>query len=241
MSSVYVLRKNASLNMSPNAPPSVQLNVGGEGKKINYSEMSPAAAKWGRRARYAAAVPAAWSALSTLAGDGREDLFTTLGQAGLSASATHNIARGALEPAAARFAERRNFKNNPSHYKDGKYVGPPSENSSGTINAEFTEEDISPTQLGQLPENTTGTIIASPEGKPQPPIEMIQKPDGSFGYSSTDNMHEEAVNQNSLLQNNPVLPPPEGATNQNNEDPFQTSMNFMDQSRRNMNNSNYGQ
>lgn len=216
------------MNVTPSGAPSLQVNLGGEGKKINYSDMSPAAANWGRGARYAAAIPAAWSALSTLAGDGREDLFTTLGQAGLSASATHNIARSALEPAAARFGERRNFKNNPSHYKDGKYVGPPS-----------------PLPTPPPPQNSSGTTpIALPQGNSEltnytsQPIKMIEKPDGSFGYPSTDNMNQEAVKQSSLLQNNPVLPPPKGATNQNNEDPFQTSMNVMDQSRRNMNNSN---
>lgn len=234
MSSVYVLKKNASLNMTPGGASSVQLNVGGEGKKPNYSEMSPAAAKWGKRARYAAAIPAAWSALSTLAGDGREDLFTTLGQAGLSASATHNIARGALEPAAARFGERRNFKNNPTHYNEkGEYIGPPSENNSGTMNAEFTEEEISPTQL---PENASGTNIASPEVNQ--PIEMIQNPEGVWSIPSTNAMNQEAVNQRNLLLNNPVMPPPQGTAKQNNDDAFQTSMNFMDQNRKNMNNSN---
>jgi len=221
------------MNVAPNAPPSLQLNVGGEGKKINYSDMSPAAAKWGRGARYAAAIPAAWSALSTLAGDGREDLFTTLGQAGLSASATHNIARGVLEPAAARFGERRNLKNNPTHYNEkGEYIGP----QGGPMDAEFTEEEISPTQLS---ENASNTSIASPEAKPvKPPIEMIEKPDGSFGYPSTDAMNQEAVNQSNLLLNNPVLPPPQGAPNQTNDDPFQTSIDYMNQNRNNMNNSN---
>tara|TARA_R100000908_G_scaffold56357_1_gene31822 strand:+ start:5050 stop:5760 length:711 start_codon:yes stop_codon:yes gene_type:complete len=236
MSSVYVLKKNASMNMTPGGASSVQLNVGGEGKKIDYSEMSPAAAKWGKRARYAAAIPAAWSALSTLAGDGREDLFTSLGQAGLSASATHNIARGALEPAAARFGERRNFKNNPTHYNEkGEYIGPPP-----------------PLPTPPPPQNSSGTTpIALPQGnseltnyttsEPSEPIEMIQKPDGSFGYPSTDDMNQEAVNQSNLLLNNPVMPPSLDVSNQNNDDAFETSMNFMDQNRKNMNNSNYGQ
>lgn len=198
------------MNMTPGGPSSVQLNVGGEGKKIDYSKLSPSAANWGRGARYAAAIPAAWSALSTLAGDGREDLFTTLGQAGLSASATHNIARGALEPAAARFGERRNLKNNPTHYNEkGEYIGPPSQNNSGTMNAEFTEEEISPTQL---PENTSGNI-ASPEGKP--PIEMIENPDGSFRYPPTGDMHQAAFeeSQNNSLTTDPVYPNNPGGVN----------------------------
>lgn len=230
------------MNMTPGSAPSLQVNLGGEGKKIDYSKLSPAAAKWGRGARYAAAIPAAWSALSTLAGDGREDLFTTLGQAGLSASATHNIARGALEPAAARFGERRNFKNNPSHYNEkGEYIGPPSENNSGAMNAEFTEEEISPTQL---PENATNTSIASNVGKE--PIELKLLADGTYGYppkNTTDAMNREAVNQsqNNSLKTDPVMPPSQGAANANDEDPFQTSMNFMEQNRKNMNNNNYGQ
>lgn len=192
------------MNMTPGGPSSVQLNVGGEGKKIDYSKLSPSAANWGRGARYAAAIPAAWSALSTLAGDGREDLFTTLGQAGLSASATHNIARGALEPAAARFGERRNLKNNPTHYNEkGEYIGPPSQNNSGTMNAEFTEEEISPTQL---PENASGTNIASPEGKP--PIEMVQNPEGVWSVPPTGAMHQAAVeeSQKNSLTTDPVYP-----------------------------------
>lgn len=231
MSNVYVLRKNVSQNIPSSG--GLQVNVGGNGKKLDYSEMSPAAAKWGQYARYASAVPAAWTALSSLANNSQNDLFSSMGSAGLGASATYGLANSALEPAAAKFGERRNLKNNPTHYNEnGEYIGPPED--SGPIDAEFTEEEISPTQL---PENASGNI-ASPEGKQA--IEMTRGTDGIYRNPSTDAMNQEAVkqSQSNSLAIDPVYPNNPGGVKPMEE----VNRSIMNNSQNTLNNyGNYGQ
>ena len=220
MSNVYILRKNTSMQFASGTS-GPQVNIGGNNKKLDYSTMSPNAQKWGNRAKNLAYVPAAWSALSSLANDNRGDLFSSMGSAGLSAAASHNVASGAMEPFGARQGEKSNQRKNPTHYdKDGNYIGPPQapQNNSGTIAPSTTIASPTP-----LITNSTQTTL--PGFTPQ---SQVTVPDTSG--TNTAAMNSMAYD----LMGNPILP---NDDNNKNLNPMDAANQSLKDAQSNMSNS----